>query len=128
MGMLAQQTDIDDCLACADGGYREISLQLFQKKGSKVTHTIPDIAWTGGDMMKLQAGGGDTLLFETERLLTGKKAVPLVEQHFAGLIRKLQEEGEDLPVLEILPDVAVLLGNMRLSLPKQQQQDASEDL
>jgi hypothetical protein len=116
LGLLAEQTDIDECLQCNDGGYRELSIQLFRRDHQPKV-TFANVEWTGGDMIKLQAAG---MVFETEKFLTGKKAVPLVEQYFGGLVKKLREhEGEDTPLLDLIPDVAIVMGNMSLSLPKE---------
>ncbi|KAI2509474.1 hypothetical protein MHU86_4975 [Fragilaria crotonensis] len=128
-GLLAiQNTDMDDCLQCADGGYRELSLRLCRgprRRDGDTTAVAPkpdlilsNITWTGGDMVQWR---GKHVTFDTERILTGSKAVPLVEQYFGGLVQRLRESVEDCddedPLLELIPDVAIVLGTMRLSLP-----------
>ena len=131
-GLLAMQnTDMDDCLQCADGGYRELSLRLCRGQRRRDSGT-PDVApkpdlilsnitWTGGDMAQWR---GMHVTFDTERILTGSKAVPLVERYFGGLVKRLRksvEENSDSddedPLLDLIPDVAIVLGTMRLSLP-----------
>jgi hypothetical protein len=66
-GLLAQQEEIDECLACSDGGYRRISLTIYTPKmntgtndstvpssttratSNDNTFTIQSIDWTGGE-------------------------------------------------------------------------------
>jgi hypothetical protein len=66
-GLLAQQEEIDECLACSDGGYRRISLTIYRPKmntgtndstvpssttratSNDNTFTIQSIDWTGGE-------------------------------------------------------------------------------
>lgn len=116
LGLLAEQTDVDDCLACADGGYHEVQMKLFRKPEKTVV--LENIQWTGGDLMKLE---GEKIQFETVKFLSGKEAVPLVEQHFGGLVRKLRdEETEDATILDLIPEVAIVVGNMRISLPEEE--------
>jgi hypothetical protein len=54
------KTDIDECLQCSEGGYREMSMQMTPMnrgndvaKPSSTTTNFPRILWTGGDMMNL---------------------------------------------------------------------------
>jgi hypothetical protein len=90
-GLLAVQEEIDECLACVDGGYRRISLTIYPaakqqqrrqrrllatKKSS--SHKIQGIDWTGGDMMRLEKQ--EQLQMETDRLWTGNSAIPYLEQ------------------------------------------------
>lgn len=125
LGLLAiQNMDMDDCLQCADGGYRELSLRLCrgQRRDVKPDLILSDISWTGGDMIQWS---GKHVTFDTERILTGSHAVPLVERYFRGLVQRLREsvgddsDGDDdePPLLELIPDVAIVLGTMKLSLP-----------
>lgn len=143
IGLLATiETDIDDCLKCADGGYRQLSLQLCRRNNqdadaaesagigrAEATTTertpiiipppiiFPNIEWTGGDMMTLR---GNQVVFDTTKLLTGTKAMSVVEQFFGGIVRKLQEsEGHasSQMLLELIPDVAIVMGSMKLAIP-----------
>ena len=59
--MLAVQKEVDDCMACSAGGYRRLSLTIYNRRVS-ATNTnandtkplkIEDVDWTGGDMMTL---------------------------------------------------------------------------
>jgi hypothetical protein len=64
-GLLCQvKTDIDECLQCSEGGYREISMQMTPMNlpnnianpaAATEPMEIPRILWTGGDMMSLIA-------------------------------------------------------------------------
>ena len=76
LGLLAQQReDIDDCLQCSDGGYREIDLSILSKKqslsdgsggtnagagsGAKDTRkniVMEKLSCTGGDMLRIRTG------------------------------------------------------------------------
>jgi hypothetical protein len=57
------QQDIDECLQCSEGGYREVTMQMtkFEHRrtnrstidAKQVVHNVPNILWTGGDMMHL---------------------------------------------------------------------------
>jgi hypothetical protein len=116
-GLLAKQTAVDECLQCADGGYREVELRFYPRGQNKGTVVFEKVQWTGGDMMKLQ---GDKVEFECEKFYSGENAVPIVKKHFGGLVKKLREhEGneEDAEILDLMPEVAIVLGRMRLSLP-----------
>ena len=64
IGLLAtQNTKIDDCLQCADGGYKELEMNMtqFANKSSQLKEShnyptsirIPDLVCTGGDMMRI---------------------------------------------------------------------------
>jgi hypothetical protein len=116
-GLLAVQEDVDECLQCSDGGYRQIQLTVIPYPQRKKV-TWKEVEWTGGDMMKLS---GPKIEFETERCLTGMKAVPLIEQYFSTLIQKLNdEEGCDEMQLKLAPDLAILTGYMKISIPKEE--------
>lgn len=60
-GMLAVQEQIDDCLACSEGGYRRLSLTVYhhrmnpgrRRRENEKPWKIEGIDWTGGDMMSL---------------------------------------------------------------------------
>lgn len=63
----------------------------------------------------------DHVHMEGERLLTGKKALPMLHKYFQGLINRLEKEcriEKGLPVLEWLPNVAIVTGPMSLTLPR----------
>ena len=117
-GLLAVQEDVDECLQCGDGGYRQIQLTVIPYPRRKKV-TWRGVEWTGGDMMKLS---GPKIEFETERCLTGMMAVPLIEQYFSSLIHKLyDEEGcEEKQILRVAPDLAVSTGHMKISIPKEE--------
>jgi hypothetical protein len=114
-GLLAVQEEIDDCLACADGGFRRITLTIYPPSGQPIKLATTD--WTGGDLIQLRH---EQLDVESNRILTGTSSLALVETYFKGLVRKLREEcevDEDEPVLEWLPDIAIVSGKMIL-VPK----------
>jgi hypothetical protein len=111
-GLLATQEAIDECLECSDGGYRQITLKVFRYSGEKPIK-LDNVQWTGGDMMRLQSSD---VSMDAHCLWTGKKAVPYVERYFSGLVNKLREEVDE-PVLDILPDLAIVTGPMTLTIP-----------
>ena len=142
-GLLAVTEEIDDCLECADGGYRRVTITIFHhgrhrpsngddnklqsrnKSNSKIKH----VDWTGGDMMRLSH---PNLTMETERLYTGKSALPYIDKYFQKLFQKLekqqQEEDKDSDVsnraiLDWMPNVAIITGAMAFALPKNDDSD-----
>ena len=116
IGILAEQTEVDECLECADGGYHELKLKFSNISPGKVGFTLQDVTWTGGDMMQLQS---EDIEFETERFISGKAAVAVMEKHFGSLVKRLHEvDGDDETILELIPDVAVLVGTMKLRVPR----------
>jgi hypothetical protein len=111
-GLLATQETIDECLECSDGGYRQVALKVFPystEKPLKLEH----VEWTGGDMMRLHSAD---VSMKTHCLWTGSKAVPYIERFFKGLVSKLREEVDE-PVLDSLPDLAIVTGLMTLNIP-----------
>jgi hypothetical protein len=122
-GLLCIQEEIDDCLQCSEGGYRQLSISLtpFGVPAESVKQqTFKDIAWTGGDMMRLQqSGSSSAVTMEADQLLTGKPAVPYVEKIFGSLLRTLRE-GEACDsgtgVLDLMPNVAVVIGKMEVTV------------
>ena len=125
-GLLATQQELDDCLACADGGYRQIKLTLYEPGGRGRTKSGPNregpnqianIDWTGGDMMRLSHEEGFVTM-ETDRLFVGNSALPYLSKYFTRLVDQLRKNCDieaDAPILEWMPDVAVLVGEMAIS-------------
>jgi hypothetical protein len=135
-GLLAIQEEIDDCLACSAGGYRRLSLTVYRRHESASSDIhrnsksddrgsnnntkpckIEGVDWTGGDMMSLYHPYVDMV---GERLLTGEKALPMLNKYFQSLINRLEKEcceEEGLSILEWLPNVAIVMGSMSLTLP-----------
>jgi hypothetical protein len=109
-GMLAVQQELDDCLQCEEGGFRQIQLTVQKDRDLGVAD------WTGGDMMRLQ---GKYVSMQPTKLLTGSKAAALATTVFQGLLKeiKVRANDEKATVLELLPDVAVVYGTMELVLP-----------
>ena len=137
--------EIDDCLQCADGGYRVIELQVLLPEtytGHPHRISIHNIEWTGGDMMdlktalpteseteydimSLQMSGVE---MKASKLESGEPAARVVQRLFEKLVRKLQNvkrskkcDSQDLTldsraVLEVLPEVSVVSGDMSLLL------------
>ena len=72
----------------------------------------------------------DKIEMETERLLTGKQALPYLEKYFGSLMKRIlqectEETGEDKEnddekamIIEYLPDVAIVIGSMSIVVPK----------
>jgi hypothetical protein len=132
-GLLATLEDIDDCLACADGGYRRVTLTVYPKTTtfstaemraksmpSSVASTpreISGVEWTGGDMMNLYSPG--CVEMTAEQLLTGEKALVIVRRYFPALVRQLHHEcsvKQGGNILDLLPNVAVVKGAMSLAM------------
>ena len=134
-GLLAVQDKLDECLECADGGYRRISLTVCRFP-TRRKERLSNIEVTGGDMMRFE---GETVLFEPHKLSTGPQAVPMVEDLFSDLLQKCRgklqcyEQHQDaaevsLEVLDMMPDVTVITGPMKLVLPKPEEDDDDDFL
>lgn len=120
-GLLAVQEEIDDCLECADGGYRRLSLTVFHKQRRQKSSKIQHVDWTGGDMMRLSHSD---LKMEADKLWTGTSALPYVKKYFKSLVEKLggeccDEVDQKNNILEWMPHIAVITGYMSLVLPKE---------
>lgn len=123
-GILAVEEEIDACLACADGGFRRISLTVYRPSWKPIK--LESVDWTGGDMIQLRH---EKLNMEANRILTGKACLPYMDRYFRGMVKELRRRydvAKDSPVLEWLPDNAVVLGTMTLALPSAAV-DASND-
>jgi len=122
-GLLARQQEIDECLQCADGGYREITLQATPfgtriSNNPSIQHSsaakdssllmIDNIQWTGGDMMRLRSStrsskvpghNTTTVVMDAAQVWTGRDAQARVEGIFGSLLRRLRtrsdQEDED---------------------------------
>lgn len=145
LGLLARQRDdLDECLKCSDGGYREIDLTLLasaRKKGPEPNRNnnknnnntlqeaqrksmcVEKLSCTGGDMLQIKTPldessdgvakvRGITVSFEADQIITGKRVAPLVRRYFSSLV---DSEGD---VLEQLPDCAIVVGDMKMTLPQ----------
>lgn len=140
-GLLAVQDELDECLQCVDGGYRRISLTVCRFP-SRRKERLPNVEVTGGDMMRFE---GETVLYEPHKLTTGPQAVPMVEDLFSDLLQKCRgklqcyerhqeySNGGDtaevsLEVLDMMPDVTVITGPMKLVLPKPEEDDEDDFL
>lgn len=129
-----QRDDVDDCLACRDGGYKELDITVYMKSSSKNTERksicLEKLVCTGGDMMKIQADGQQkfeyatgtsssiqkglvSLDFDADQVITGKKVETLVEKYFPSLIDRSTAES----VTEQLPDCAIVIGTQKMVLP-----------
>lgn len=118
-GLLGEQQELDACLQCSDGGYRQVSLTLFPfDKTNKDDPSIVlnDIDWTGGDMMQLQS---EDICMKPDRMWTGSKTLPFLDKYFGDLVRQIRDRAADQgsDVLDILPNVGVVTGNIQLRLP-----------
>lgn len=133
-GLLGVQKDIDECLQCTEGGYRVIDLKLTtspQRQHNKTT-TFRNIEWTGGDMMDLK---GKDITMQAEKIYTEAAAVPILEQLFPALLRRVRaettvEEHEEPmdDVLNFFPELAIVVGEMEMTLPIVAADDDDDDL
>lgn len=128
-----QRDDVDDCLACRDGGYKELDITVYMKSSAKTERKsicLEKLICTGGDMMRIQADGQQkyeyasgtsssiqkglvSLDFDADQVITGKKVETLVEKYFPSLIDKSTAES----VTEQLPDCAIVVGAQKMVLP-----------
>lgn len=110
VGLLAIQRAVEDCLACSEGGYRQIDLQICK---SQVT--ITNIEWTGGDMMNLRDGRGFS--FAAQRIQTGPEAYFMARQVFNKLVRQQEQINPNQDFEVVFPDLLIVAGSMELLLP-----------
>jgi hypothetical protein len=118
-GLLAVQSDLDECLQCEDGGYRQVNLQVSTYSGHAATdqYSFDTIEWTGGDMMRLES---ETCRMIPSQFLTDRAAVSHTEQFFGSLLRKLRMDSDvsdTASVLDLMPEVSVVVGTMELLVP-----------
>jgi hypothetical protein len=109
-GILAVQTELEDCLACSDGGFRRISITVYPPSSDPIT--LEAVDWTGGDLIHLSH---EQLKVESNRIWTGEASLHLIEKYFMGLVRRMRVEcdvDENEPILEWLPDIVIVSGTM----------------
>lgn len=116
-GVLATQNAIvDECLACEEGGYRELDLTFIRRRqksrtqgretndggGSKtmaLRWVACDVVWTGGNMMTLNASfyagerndddDNNDVKFEPRKLLEGDAAMTMASRYFPEMKKRL---------------------------------------
>lgn len=142
-GLLAvERDDIDDCLQCKDGGYREIDLTILSasKKWEKKTHDetihaskdrkklkVDKLRCTGGDMLRIttpafEYDDGDKIsknddiqiTFDAEKIIIGVKVQPIVQRYFPTLLPELSMNES---FSDLLPDCAIVTGDMCIRVP-----------
>jgi hypothetical protein len=145
MGILAvNREDMDDCLKCADGGYREMDVTIYNNRSQKQKKKIliQQVSCTGGDMLSLSSNSHDgrpkqqtnhcRVSFDADSVKTGVRAVPFVKLYFPTLLQTAANPSssrdessdcssnttDDSSVLELLPDVAIVIGTMSLTVPR----------
>eukprot|EP00566_Odontella_aurita_P018767 CAMPEP_0113561614 /NCGR_PEP_ID=MMETSP0015_2-20120614/20072_1 /TAXON_ID=2838 /ORGANISM="Odontella" /LENGTH=322 /DNA_ID=CAMNT_0000463425 /DNA_START=70 /DNA_END=1035 /DNA_ORIENTATION=- /assembly_acc=CAM_ASM_000160 len=124
LGLLAvNRVDMDDCLKCAEGGYREIDLTLYSFGGSGTVKSrrprkvkFERAVCTGGDLVRLRTANGAKpgassslenavngneagVCFDADRVLTGRRAAPYVRQYFSSVLTRLSG-GDSSPLFE----------------------------
>lgn len=116
--LVQQRNDLDDCLQCADNGYREIDLSIFSRfcdtEGTRQNICLEKLKCTGGDMLRV-VDVESNLLFDAERIVTGITTISIVEKYFKNIIPSMEENQT---LLDVLPDVAIVIGEMKLRLKK----------
>ena len=127
-GLLALIQELDECLQCSEGGYRQIRLQVHLPSNDNACGNkkkdLGIVEWTGGDMMRLES---TAVKMDPEAVVTGEKAASIATDLFKAVWKKLQTmyyeqvednvEKEQVDLLELLPDVAVVHGSMEFDLP-----------
>ena len=150
--LAVQDHDLDECLQCADGGYRQVSLTVIgsnktnNTNNTKRRHVIPQIDWTGGDMMRWTTPDG-RVHFEPHQLATDAKAIPYMRKYFQALVDQVSKvssctddddddndepsktsssssckDNDTVDILELLPQVAIVTGTMTVRLPIQNEE------
>ena len=132
-GLLAvERDDIDECLQCRDGGYKEIDLTFLSaskkwKKESSDSNKkrkklkVDRLTCTGGDMLRiansdLTSNDNVEVKFNADRVITGMPVESLVRRYFPNLLTKATNTES---VLEILPDCAIVIGDMSIRVPSE---------
>lgn len=127
-GLLAKERDdVDACLYCSDGGYKELDLQIISHhshetvKNKKIN--VKRLVCTGGDMMKMrpsttcngalfqQQEQQKKLLeveFDSTKIYTQDRAFSYMKQYFSSLLA-VTKDG-------VFPDCAIVIGNMSVIL------------
>mmetsp|Transcript_10234 Transcript_10234/g.14769 ORF Transcript_10234/g.14769 Transcript_10234/m.14769 type:complete len:111 (-) Transcript_10234:1486-1818(-) len=110
---------MDECVQCADGGYRELDLKVYLSKKKQV---VPIIC-TGGDMMRMRPVSLSkvNIAFDAYIVYTGDKTIPFSETYSSSLVTKqrnllLQQQEhtsdaeavQQLSALDLLPDCAIV--------------------
>jgi hypothetical protein len=133
-GLLAVVQELDECLQCSEGGYRQIQLVVHLPKYGSAASSISGgdskrdlgiVEWTGGDMMRLESA---FVKMEPIKVVTGDKAASIAMDLFKGVWNQLRtiysaqddnkdEDVNDINLLDLLPDVAIVYGTMELVLP-----------
>lgn len=121
-GLLAVQEEVESCSACTDGGYRQVTLTVFPRGRKTKKRYLKHVEWTGGDMMRLEMSNGEhnnSFLMETERMMTGPRAIPYVQRYFSRIVEQARTHADDTSsVLKLLPNIAIVTGPMSITLPK----------
>jgi len=119
-GLLCQNVEIDECLQCSEGGYRELTLQVtpFHRNNNNSNNSnkpiqFANIEWTGADMMRLRtmlppqetttttAAAAATSLtqnavqMDADCVWTGTDAESRIQSVFGSLLRQLRQDTED---------------------------------
>ena len=111
-GILATQNAlVDECLACEEGGYRELDLTFVRRKTRRTRREVVgennktttarwaacDIVWTGGNMMTLNASlhagdcdDEDDVKFEPRKLVEGDAAMSIATRYFPEMTKRLR--------------------------------------
>jgi hypothetical protein len=114
IGLLAKERSIDECLQCADGGYREldvtVSISIPRQQQSdnhnKRRKASISAVCTGGEMMRIRTmtmrqnnqqrsranSNLSGLEFDAAQVLTGRSTVKYMNQYFQGLLQRRQKE------------------------------------
>ena len=132
LGILCIQKRMDECMVCADGGYRELDMKVIRFRKAK-NFSIPCIS-TGGDMLRIRSDNmsedkgnrrsitSRSVAFDTKRVLTGYEAIPFLRRFFKKIIRQILSDNieyvSDNDLLELLPDIAIVVGEMAISAEK----------
>jgi len=119
IGLLATPREMDECVQCADGGYRELDLKVYLSKKKQI---VPIIC-TGGDMMRMRPVSLSkvNIAFDAYIVYTGDKTIPFSETYSSSLVTKqrnllLQQQEhtsdaeavQQLSALDLLPDCAIV--------------------
>ncbi|KAL9186454.1 hypothetical protein ACHAXT_005692 [Thalassiosira profunda] len=135
-GLLAVQNEVvDECLTCAEGGYREMDLTFirpkggFANRGKKVRWVANDLVWTGGNMMSLSTDPYSPILsaeepgvkFEPQKLMEGERAMEMAKKYFPSICKRMRisdaMNSDSMNDLDEKEDAMVVVGNMEVVAP-----------
>jgi len=108
-----------------------------ENAGERKKMRIDRLVCTGGDMLCIKTPlvseatktsqttiQREEVKFEADKIITGVKVEPLVRRYFSNLVTRMspsnsKNSANEVKILDVLPDCAVVVGNMSLIVPSE---------